>query len=414
MKVAFKTFGCKLNQAETNKFKIDFLKNGVSVVDLKEKPDLYIINACSVTKRAERKLRQEIYNIGRNYKGVYLIVTGCFTSNLKNNKKLKSLVDKWFPNTIKDDLVKRVLNIFHIKKKDSLLTDPPLKAEKNRAMVKIQDGCNNFCSYCIIPYLRHEIISKDPKKIVREINALVEKGFKEVNLVGVNISLYSFKNKNLLSLLKYIVKNTNISRIRISSLWPTFLNNEFINFIAKEKRICPYIHLSIQSGCDKLLKLMKREYTLKEVKKVIKQLKNNQISIGTDIIVGFPGETKSDFYQTYDFVKWAGFINLHVFKYSPRPNTKAVQLKNKVSPFNKKKRSKELRKLGQEIAENEIKKYIKNKGKANILFEERSGEYWLGKTKNYINVFLKTKKNLYNKIIKVDLIKSFKNGILVK
>ncbi len=413
MKVSFKTFGCKLNQAETREIKQELLKKGVKIVPLEKKPDIYVINACSVTARAERKLRQEIYNINRQYPNIYLIVAGCFTKNLKNNKKINSLVEAWFSNKKKSDLTKEILKVYNFKKqKTKIIT--PYSQNKNRAMVKIQNGCNQFCSYCIVPFLRKELKSKSLDQTVQEINNLKSRGFKEINLVGANLSLYKFKNNSLLDLLKYIIKNTDIPRIRISSLWPTFLNDKFIDFISNQKRICPYIHLSVQSGCDKILKKMNRNYSVNQVKGVIKKLKSKSISIGTDIIVGFPNETKKDFQKTYQFVKWAKFINLHVFKYSKRPGTKAASFKKQVNPKVKNKRSKKLRLLGKKIFKKELKNYLKNKKSAQVLFEQKKGKYWLGKTPNYINVYFKSNLNLFNKIKKVNLIKPFKKGVLVK
>lgn len=413
MKVSFKTFGCKLNQSETLKFKKDLLEKGVRVVPFDENPDIYVINACSVTQRAERKLRQEIYNARRQYPNIFLVVAGCFTKELKNNKKIKSLVDDWFPNEIKDSLPEALLNVYNFKKK-KVKDISPETSQRNRSMVKIQDGCNQFCSYCIVPYLRNKLSSKSFEKIVKEINDLEKAGFKEINLVGANITLYNYKGNDLLDLLKHILENTSIPRIRISSLWPTFLNDEFIDLIAQSDRICPYIHLSVQSGCDKILKLMNRDYPLAQVKKVINKLKDKNIEIGTDIIVGFPGETESDFKKTYEFVKWAKFLNLHVFKYSVRPGTKAASFKNKVDSKVKNKRSKKLRKLGKKVAQNQIEKYCKQKIQARVLFESKTKNFWVGKTPNYIDVYLKSDNDLYNKIKKVNLTKPFKNGIISK
>lgn len=401
----FYTFGCKLNQAETRELKEKFKKNDAEITEADAKADSWVINACVVTQKAEREVRQMIHKIRRNFPKSLLVVTGCFTREMR--EKERENVDLWADNKEKQNLDKI---LFKKTNKKSKKIFEELKTE-TRSLIKIQSGCRHYCRYCAVPFLRQEIFSRPTKEIVQEIKQKEKQGYKEIVLVGTNIgSYYSEKEKSdLVGCLKEILSRTRILRIRLSSIWPTKINDRLI-YLFKDPRLCPYFHLSVQSASDKVLKRMKREYTKSDLRKVVKRLRRiPDINLTADFIVGFPGETNSDFQETKAFVKWAGFLKIHVFRFSPRSGTQAAGFKDQISERTKRIRSKELIKLGENIGRKQRTGFL---GKTfSVLIESKQDSCWRGLTQNYLKVFVKSDKNLAGKIIKVKLLELYKDGI---
>lgn len=289
--------------------------------------------------------------------------------------------------------------------------------EKTRAVIKVQDGCNNFCSYCIIPYARGRICSRDPKSVISEITQIANKGIKEVVITGIQVSSYGKdfdNNYRLIDLLEEINKITGIERIRLGSLEPIMITDEFCARISKIEKLCHHFHLSLQSGCDKTLKEMNRKYTTSDFKKVVQRLRKlyDDVILTTDIIVGFPNETEEDFEITYDFLKKIKFYKMHVFKYSPRKGTVAAKMKNQISGYEKERRSKKLLELSSLNEKEYLKGYLNKEVK--VLFEERDGEFVKGHTGNYILVKAKVDNTKLNEIVSVRVIDSEIENLLAE
>lgn len=404
MTVRFYTFGCKLNQAETEELKEKFSGCGWKVEEGNNKAGLYVINACAVTQKAEREVRQLIHRLKRNYPRSLLAVIGCFT---KETRKEEQKVDFWIDNSKKQNISPLIFKKINQSKKVS-----PRNRKRNRSLIRMQTGCQHYCSYCLIPFLRPKISHRPLKEIIKEINDKEKQGVQEVVLVGTNIGSYQWGNRNFIASLKEILRKTAIPRIRLSSLWPTKINISFISLF-KNKKLCPHLHLSVQSASPKILKLMNREYTDVDLRKVIKKLRKiPEVGLTADFIVGFPGEQRDDFQKTKDFVKSAGFLKIHVFRFSPRPQTLAASFKNQVGEKIKRVRSRELIKLGEKIGEKQKNKFLKTK--TLVLVESKQGRYWQGLTPNYLKVFIRDPRRLINKIVEVKLIKLFKQGFIGK
>jgi len=290
--------------------------------------------------------------------------------------------------------------------------------DKTRAFIKVQDGCDRFCSYCIIPYARGRIRSRKIENIVKEITDISKKGIKEVVITGIHLASYGkdFKeNITLIDLLEEINKIQEIKRIRLGSLEPTLITDEFINRLKKIEKICDQFHLSLQSGCNETLKRMNRKYTIEEFINSVKIIRNNypNVNLTTDIIVGFPGETEEEFEKTYNFLKQLCFYKMHIFKFSPRKGTKAAIMEKQVDSKIKEKRSKILLELSDKNEIEYNKKYIENE--IEVLFEEKDGKYIKGHTKNYIMVEVETDdKSFINKIVKVKILKDDEQKLIGK
>lgn len=407
------TFGCKLNQAESNMMAADLNLHGFKKSE--HQPQTIIVNLCAVTQKAVKEGRQKIHQLRRKYPRAKIIATGCVAeSNWPG-------VDKWVK---KEDILKstyRLINPaanYRANHQHKLAYSPSLnKNDRNRVLIKIQTGCNNFCSYCIVPFTRGSRLVDTPiKEVVKQILAKEKQGFKEVVLTGVNIGLYgqttkaqeaqktqkhlpavatrpalqAGKNKknnlDLVNLLKVILKETNIQRIRLGSIWPTHISPELIKLYSQEPRLCPHFHLSIQSGSNKILKLMNRRYTVGEIKSIVKKCRTKipHINFTTDIIVGFPGETERDFQASAGLIQKIGFSKVHIFKYSPRPNTRAAEFDQQINIKIKQQRSRELIKLAEQVAQRTKQKFIG--ARLPILWEQRRAGYYYGFTNNYIRV----------------------------
>lgn len=416
-KVAFCSLGCKVNQYETNAMAQKFIEHGYEVVEFDEYADVYIVNTCTVTNVADRKSRQMLRRAKEINKDATLVACGCYAQVAKDELKKIPEIDLIIGNNEKNDIIQIVENHIAQKGAEDLVSDVMYKldyvelgtttyTEKTRAVIKVQDGCDRFCSYCLIPYARGHIRSRKIENVIEEIKKVVEEGINEVVITGIHIASYGrdFKGENigLIDLLEEINKIQGLHRIRLGSIEPTIVTDEFVERLSKLDKICDHFHLSLQSGCTETLKRMNRRYTTEEFKAVTKRLRAKfpNAALTTDIIVGFPGETDEEFNTTYEFLKEIAFYKMHIFKYSQRKGTKAAVMPNQVDGKIKEERSKKLIELSNENEYNYNRKYIGKQ--VEVLFEEREGEYLKGHTTNYIVVKHKTDKNdLINKIAKV-------------
>ena len=416
-KVAFCSLGCKVNQYETNAMAQKFIEHGYEVVEFDEYADVYIVNTCTVTNVADRKSRQMLRRAKEINKDATLVACGCYAQVAKDELKKIPEIDLIIGNNEKNDIIQIVENHISQKGAEDLVSDVMYKldyvelgtttyTEKTRAVIKVQDGCDRFCSYCLIPYARGHIRSRKIENVIEEIKKVVEEGINEVVITGIHIASYGrdFKGENigLIDLLEEINKIQGLHRIRLGSIEPTIVTDEFVERLSKLDKICDHFHLSLQSGCTETLKRMNRRYTTEEFKAVTKRLRAKfpNAALTTDIIVGFPGETDEEFNTTYEFLKEIAFYKMHIFKYSQRKGTKAAVMPSQVDGKIKEERSKKLIELSNENEYNYNKKYIGKQ--VEVLFEEREGEYLKGHTTNYIVVKHKTDKDdLINKIAKV-------------
>ena len=399
--VAFYTLGCKVNQYETNAMEQQFIQNNYKIVDNTEKADIYVINTCTVTNMADRKSRQMLRRVKEINQSAVIVVCGCYAQVAKTELEQIPEVDIILGINEKNKIVQIVEeylasknNIIEVadvsKQKEFLDFGDVTYTEKNRAVIKVQDGCNMFCSYCLIPYARGRIRSRKIENVVSEIKKIAKQGIKEVVITGIHVASYGkdFENGNirLINLLEEINKIEGIARIRLSSLEPTIVDEEFAQRLSKLEKICDHFHLSLQSGCDATLKRMNRKYTTaryKEATEILRKFYPNA-NFTTDVIVGFPGETNEEFNQTYKFLKEIEFYKMHIFKYSPRKGTVAEKLPNQVDGNIKEERSKKLIELSNNMQNEKNSQYIGKTVK--VLFEEYENGYYKGHTTNYMVV----------------------------
>lgn len=427
-KVAFHTLGCKVNQYETEAMEELFTKNSYDIVKSDEVADIYVINTCTVTNLSDRKSRQFIRRAKKINKNSTIAVVGCYSQVSPDEVSAIEGVDVVIGTTDRDRIVElcekarekdekiNIVRNIKTQKEFETININDIKS-KTRAYIKIQDGCNQFCSYCIIPYARGPIRSRKLGDIINEIEKLSKVGFKEVVLTGIHVSSYG-KDKGgvpLTSLLEQVSKVSGIERIRLSSIEPTLITSEFMEIIMGMEKVCDHFHLSLQSGSDTVLERMNRKYTAEEYKNIVKCIREHMPNAGitTDIIVGFPGETEEEFKETYDFIKEIGFSRIHVFKYSPREGTPAAKDKNQVDGNIKNNRSEKLINLGDELMGKFHSKFIG--ATLNVLFEEESKNeigFIDGYTTNYIRVKSKMNSNLTGEIADVK-IESMEHDILI-
>ena len=432
--VKFITLGCKVNQYETNAMAQKFLEKGYKVIEEEkeqneEKPDICIINTCTVTNMSDRKSRQMLRRVKENNKNVIVVAVGCYAQVAKNELNKIPEIDLVLGNNEKVDIVKYVEDYINENENNIEIEDVMQSrlfsdfgditfTEKTRAVVKIQDGCDRFCSYCIIPYARGRVRSRKPESIISEITKIAEKDIKEVVITGIHIASYGkdFKEEyKLIDLLEEINKIDGIERIRLGSIEPLLITDEFVERLKKLDKICHHFHLSLQSGCDETLKRMNRRYNTEQFKEIVKRLRNtySDVNLTTDIIVGFPGETEEEFEKTYKFLDEVKFYKMHIFKYSQRKGTKAAVMTNQIPGDIKELRSRRLIELSNKNEFEINEKYIGKK--VEVLFEEEKEGVFKGHTANYILVYCKDEKeNLSNKIQEVECIQNLNDHILAK
>ena len=427
-KVGFYTLGCKVNQYETNGMSQKFQEAGYEVVDFEEKADIYVINTCTVTNMSDRKSRQMLRRAKELNHDSIIVACGCYVQVAKEEVEKIPEIDFVLGTNEKKDIVKFVEDYINENKKIDELDDvfktkefydfgDVTYTEKTRAVIKVQDGCDRFCSYCIIPYARGRVRSRNKESVLSEINKIADNGMKEVVITGIHVASYG-KDLNedyyLIDLLEDINKIEKIERIRLGSIEPLLLTEEFLERLTKNvDKFCHHFHLSLQSACTEVLKRMNRRYTIEEFMDIIDRIRRFYIDpiLTTDIIVGFPGETDEEFEITKKNLEKINFYKMHVFKYSPRKGTKAAVMPNQIPGDVKEKRSKELLLLSDKNEDAYQKEYIGKR--VNVLFEEKDNDgYYKGHTANYIVVKVKTDIDLINKIETV-LIIGNENQILV-
>lgn len=403
-----------------------FVESGYEAVDFDDEADIYIINTCTVTNMSDKKSRQIIRKAKHKNKNAILAAVGCYAQVAKEKLEDIPEIDLVLGTNEKNSIVKYVEEFIKnhkvveevsdvMKQKEFLDFGSVTYTEKTRAVIKIQDGCDRFCSYCIIPYARGRVRSRKIESVVNEVKEIVEKGIKEIVITGIHIASYGkdFKNgESLIDLLEAINKVEKLKRIRLSSIEPTIITPEFMNRLVKLEKVCPHFHLSLQSGCTETLKRMNRRYTAEEFEVCTKLIREKypEAALTTDIIVGFPGETDEEFETTYNFLDKIKFYQMHVFKYSPRKGTKAAEMEKQVLPEIKEKRSKALIELSNKNQKIYMEKFI-NKT-VNVLFEHELEGYIVGHTDNYLTVGVCGSIELENQIKAVE-IKKIENEMLI-
>lgn len=419
-KVAFYTLGCKVNQYETEAMIEAFEIAGYQTVEYEGYADVYIINTCTVTNMGERKSKQIIRRALDNNHDAFIAVVGCY-SQIAPDKVIEIPGVKLVVGTNervrivelveyamdKEEKINMVSDIMEVREFEEM----SIKNFKSRtrAFLKIQEGCDQYCSYCIIPYARGHIRSRKPESIIEEVKILVQNGFKEIVITGIHVASYGrdLGGTSLIDIIERVHQVDGIERIRMSSIEPKTLNEEFITRLSKLPKICRHFHLSLQSGCNETLKRMNRKYTTEEYLLVVKHIRETfiDVAITTDLIVGFPGETVEDFKRTVDFVKEIGFSGIHVFKFSPREGTPAAKYIDQVAAREKDRRSRIITEIARESEAAFYNKFLNKK--MDVLFEPKmreSDNSYEGHTDNYIRVIAQSNEDIKGKIISVKLI----------
>ena len=430
-KVAFYTLGCKVNQYETEAMLELFEKEGYEKAETEDYADVYVINTCTVTHMSDRKSRQYIRRMKKKNPDAIIAVVGCYSQVSPEEILSIDEVNLVMGTNDRKKIVEEVKKIDASRKVSTVDDIMKVKAfeeieinktnGKTRAFLKIQDGCDRYCSYCIIPYARGRVRSRDLESIVKEVENLAANGYKEVVLTGIHVASYGKDIKDsdikLLDVIKQINDIEGIERIRLSSVEPILFTDEFVEAVSTMDKVCPHYHLSLQSGCDETLKRMKRRYTTEEYKAIVDRLRAAipNVSITTDVIVGFPGETNEEFDKTYEFLKDIELTHMHIFKYSPRKGTPAATMENQVDPSTKHERSEKLLQLNEENFNKFGQKMLDKE--FNVLFEQKVGDNkFEGLTENYVKVIVESDKDLSEQILKVkitDVKNEFLEGILV-
>lgn len=432
-KAALHNLGCKVNSYETEAMTQLLKKAGYEIVSFQDQADVYIINTCSVTNMADRKSRQMLHKAKKQNPDAVVVATGCYVQTATEKVAQDLSIDLVVGNNRKKDIVE-ILNEYYAEKEageqvkeeyviDINHTDEyedleiSTVTEHTRAHLKIQDGCNNFCSYCIIPYARGRIRSRTMESIKAELERLSASGFKEIVLTGINLSCYDDNGKKLIDVIEMADNVNGIERIRLGSLDPEVVTEDFVERLGKIKKICPHFHFSLQSGCDKTLKAMNRHYTSDEYYEKCQLIRKyiDNPAFTTDVIVGFPGETEEDYISSREFVKKVKFAELHVFKYSKRDGTVAAKMPNQIDEKIKTLRSEDLIKTGEELTKEFRQAKIGQD--TTVLFEEKilldNKEYWVGHTVDYIKIAVSEKENLEGQIRKVNVKDFLTNEIML-
>jgi threonylcarbamoyladenosine tRNA methylthiotransferase MtaB len=416
-RVALHTIGCKLNFSETSTIGNEFLNNGFDIVDFRENADVYVLNTCTVTENAERECRQLVRRALRQNPDAYVIVTGCYAqlrpeeiARIKGVDAVIGSKEKFNLFSTIENFEKKELSCIYVSPANelnhfgqALSTDADTRT---RAYFKIQDGCDYKCTFCTIPLARGKSRSLAPDTVLSEFKHLLNSGYKEIILTGVNVGDYGKSiNTDLFNILKRMVKIPGKFRIRISSIEPNLLSDDIINLAAENEKICNHFHIPLQSGSPKILKAMKRRYNIDDYSRLIHKLKSKigDLGIGVDVITGFPGETENYFMETYNFIKDLPVSYLHVFTYSERPDTEAILLDGKVNIHDRKRRNNMLRILS-EKKRNHFYHSMKDRN-LEVLFEgENIGGFIKGFSANYVRVSNKFDESLINEFANVKII----------
>lgn len=422
-KAALHNLGCKVNAYETEAMQQMLEAAGYEIVGFHEAADVYVINTCSVTNMADRKSRQMLHRAKKQNPESVVVAAGCYVQTKEEEAFADEAIDIIIGNNKKHELITKLDEFFRNHGKiddvldindknqefEELYLDKP--SEHTRAFIKVQDGCNQFCSYCIIPYARGRVRSRNMDSVLEEVNRLAANGYKEVVLTGIHLSSYGVETgESLLHLIQEIHKIEGIRRIRLGSLEPKVVTEEFASELSKLEKICPHFHLSLQSGCDATLQRMNRKYTAEEYAKGCEILRKyfKHPAITTDVIVGFPGETEEEFAETKAFLERIHFYEMHIFKYSKRQGTRAAEMKNQIPENRKTERSNALIELGDKMSE-EFRQYYLGR-EEEVLFEEAADidgvTYYVGYTEEYVKVAKLSSEPIENQLVKGTLTKA--------
>lgn len=431
-KVALHNLGCKVNAYETEAMQQLLEAAGYEIVPFAPGADVYVINTCTVTNIADRKSRQMLHKAKKMNPEAVVVAAGCYVQAGKEKAEADPSIDLIIGNNKKQDLIsvleqyletkerrKEMIDISHTKEYEKLQIDRT--EEHTRAYIKVQDGCNQFCTYCVIPYARGRVRSRKTADVVREVERLAISGCQEVVLTGIHLSSYGVDRKEdgetLLSLIQAVHQVEGIKRIRLGSLEPGIVTEEFAKELSQLKKMCPHFHLSLQSGCTDTLKRMNRRYTAQEYAEKCEILRKffSCPALTTDVITGFPGETEEEFSQSRDFVEKIGFYETHIFPYSRREGTKAAGMPEQLPEGIKKERSRVLIEIGMKHQREFMEKFLGQKRE--VLFEERQDiqgtAYWVGHTMEYLKVAVVSDEDLGNRILEVKLKEILPEGIMI-
>ena len=441
-KIAFFTLGCKVNSYETEGMKRLFLEAGYDIVEFSDVADIYVVNTCSVTNMADRKSRQILHRAKKTNPDGIVVAVGCYVQAAADELQKDDAIDLAIGNNLKSTIVECVETFLsernHTSKNlEDVSAAPefdPLRiedaGERTRAFIKIQDGCNQFCSYCIIPFTRGRIRSRDAEDIISEVQELAKKGYKEIVLTGIHLSSYgadiagknfvSLKGEPLLEIIEKLHCIEGIERIRLGSLEPRIITEEFAEKLASFKKICPHFHLSLQSGCDSTLKRMNRHYSTAEYKKGCQILRKyfENPALSTDVIVGFPGETSEEFSITQAFLEEIAFSKMHIFKFSPRKGTKAATMDEQVSEQIKTQRSNQLLELDERLQKEYAHSFddIIEKVLFEEIIESEGRQYMVGHNERYIKIAVPYTEDMVqklNQILEVQVVGELQDHLLL-
>lgn len=409
IRVAFDTLGCKLNQAETESLVRELVAAGYELVGSVDEADIYILNTCTVTHIADRKCRNLLRQARRRNDHARLIAIGCYAERSPQELSPIEGVGLVLGNEQKARLLRELRGL-------GLSTPPSLTGQghydscRNRSFLKIQDGCQNFCSYCIVPLVRGQVKSAPVERVVAEVQSRVADGVKEVVITGTEIGAYRSGGIDLTGLLKRILAETAVTRLRLSSLQPQEIGAELLG-LWQDRRLCPHFHLCLQSGSDSVLERMRRRYKIADYQRAVASIRKvvPDAAITTDVIVGFPGETEAEFTESYEFCRKNGFARIHVFPYSRRPGTEAATMLEQISEEVKKERVQQMLALAEENARSFRERFLGQT--MTVLWEQRAGGVWSGYTDNYIRVYVKSNDDLANQLLPVKLENLDKDGV---
>lgn len=428
-KVALHNLGCKVNAYELEAMQEMLEKAGYEIVPFAPGADVYIINTCTVTNIADRKSRQMLHKARKMNPEAIVIAAGCYVQAQKNMENIDDAIDIVLGNNRKQDLLFVLENYKKGsgQEKDLISLDKPVEYEElqlsstgehTRAYLKVQDGCNQFCSYCIIPYVRGRVRSRRKEEVLEEVLRLTKNGYQEFVLTGIHLSSYGVDcEDNLLELIKAVHEIEGVKRIRLGSLGPRIITEEFAQALGNMPKICPHFHLSLQSGCDATLMRMNRKYSAEEYLEGCRLLRKyfKNPALTTDVIVGFPQESEEEFEQSYKMIESVEFYETHIFKYSRRQGTRAAEMEGQVDEAVKTERSHKLIQLGKEKKQKYMESFLGQQ--VEILFEEtakiQGEEYWIGYTKEYLKVAAKSKENLENRIVLGKVERFIEEGIFI-
>ncbi len=415
-RIAFTTLGCKVNLYDSEAMAELFAEKGYEIVDFDDVADIYVINTCTVTNFGDKKSRQMIRRARRQNKNSIIVATGCYAQvapqtvaeiegiNIVIGTKDRGKVVEIVENYRAEKGVLNAVTDIRGEKEFERLRVSNLK-DRTRAYIKIQEGCNRYCTYCIIPYARGPVRSRKPEDVIDEVKTLAKNGFKEVVLTGIHVASYGLdlENINLADIIEQVHSVDGIERIRFSSMEPKACDDEFVARMAKLPKVCEHYHLSLQSGSDTTLKKMNRRYTAEEYAAACERLRKAfpDVAITTDIIVGFPTETDENFNESYEFAEKMRLSKIHVFPYSPKAGTPAAKIRPQIAPDVKNERSHKMLELSTRLNKEFISRYIGST--MEVLFERLEGDYYEGHTRNYIKVLCKSDSDLTNKLVNVKL-----------